>query len=241
MDYSRQEMVIGKDGQRKLAGKRALLVGVGAIGTLTAEYVVRAGIGLRIADPDKIEESNLQRQVLFDSGDVGKPKAEVAAAKLRKMNPDAWVEGVREEFSAASALRLCKGIDIILDGTDSMATRFIMNDAAVKTGIPYVYAACAGTVTAVSFLKGRPCLNCFMPHAEGMSARNVGVLGPAAGLAASVQSYIAISYLSGSPVATGVLRTCSLKNDSTLSAVKRRASCETCGKRKFPYLEVSEK
>ncbi len=187
MRYSRQEMVIGKAAQERLITKRALLVGIGGIGTLTAEYIVRAGINLKVIDKDKVELSNLQRQVLFDIGDIGKPKAKVAEEKLKRINPDVEVEGVVRDFLPSNALGLCRDIDIVLDGTDNLRTRLVMNDAAVKKGVSYVYAACARTIGAVSFLRGRPCLNCFMPSKkEGLSASTAGVLGPTAGLVASI-------------------------------------------------------
>jgi adenylyltransferase/sulfurtransferase len=215
-------MVIGKAAQERLITKRALLVGIGGIGTLTAEYIVRAGINLRVVDKDKVELSNLQRQVLFDIGDIGKPKAN---------------EGVVRDFLPSNALELCRDIDIVLDGTDNLRTRFVMNDAAVKKGVPYVYAACASTIGAVSFLRGRPCLNCFMPSKkEGLSASTAGVLGPTAGLVASIQAYLAIRCLAGLKVEANRLYTCSLKNGVDVVKVEKNSSCGTCGKKKFPYL-----
>ncbi|MCK4713957.1 MAG: HesA/MoeB/ThiF family protein, partial [Candidatus Aenigmarchaeota archaeon] len=223
-------MVIGKVAQERLITKRALLVGIGGIGTLTAEYIVRAGINLRVIDKDKVELSNLQRQVLFNMDDVGKPKAKVAEEKLRRINPDVEVEGFEKSFSPENALGLFRGVDIVLDGTDNLRTRFVMNDAAVKKGVPYVYAACASTIGVVSFLRGRPCLNCFMPSKkEGLSASTAGVLGPTAGLVASIQVYLAIRYLASLKVEANRLYTCSLKNGVDVVKVEKNSSCDTCG------------
>jgi adenylyltransferase/sulfurtransferase len=233
MDYSRQEMVIGKGGQENLKGKTALLVGVGGIGTLTAEYAVRAGINLRLVDHDKVEWSNLQRQVLFDSDDVNKYKADVAKTKLQKVNPDVKVEGVKTRFSDSNAAELCKGVDIILDGTDNLKTRFAMNKAGVGLGIPYIYTACAGTVGAVALLGGKPCLNCFLSKDKrGLSAREIGVLGPTAGLVASIQSYLAINCLAGKKVVSGKLYNCSMRDGVTATSINADRFCKVCGNAK---------
>lgn len=145
--YTRQVIhpAIGEDGQRALAAGRVLLVGCGALGTHIAETLVRAGVGfLRVVDRDFVELHNLQRQVLFDEGDAagGQPKALAAAAKLRRINADVTVEPVVDDVHAGNIAALLAGVGLIVDGTDNFETRYLLNDAAVRAGLPWVYGGC---------------------------------------------------------------------------------------------------
>src|SRR5205823_9880738 len=126
---------IGVEGQRKLLASRALVVGCGALGSVIANTLTRAGVGkLRIVDRDFLELNNLQRQVLYDEADVAAalPKAVAAAEKLRRINGDVQIEPIVADVEAGNILGLCDGCDIILDGTDNFETRFLLNEAAIK-------------------------------------------------------------------------------------------------------------
>ena len=148
--YSRQVLFsgIGEEGQARIIASRVALVGCGALGAVQASLLVRAGVGtLRIIDRDFVEESNLQRQILFDEEDVRAvlPKAIAAEKKLRSANSLVKVEGLVEDVNASSITRLLDGFDLIVDATDNFDARFLINDYAVKTGIPWVYGACVGS------------------------------------------------------------------------------------------------
>src|SRR6478752_8712419 len=142
--YSRQMRFagIGEKGQRKLLDSRVTLCGCGALGTVLANHLVRAGVGfVRIVDRDFIETHNLQRQILFDEQDVADnlPKAEAAARKLRKINSTVTIEAVVTDLDHTNILELVSDADLILDGTDNFETRYLINDAAVKLGKPWIF------------------------------------------------------------------------------------------------------
>ena len=142
--YHRQMLLpgFGEEGQKKLSKSKALIVGCGALGTVIANMMARAGVGeLVIVDRDFIELTNLQRQVLFDESDVENsiPKAEAAKAKLAKINSQIKVTAIVDDVNHTNIEKLAQGCDIILDGVDNFETRFVVNDVAVKLGIPYIY------------------------------------------------------------------------------------------------------
>jgi molybdopterin-synthase adenylyltransferase len=205
--YSRQMRFpsLGEEGQRRLSQSRALLCGCGALGSTIANLLVRAGVSdLRIVDRDFVELSNLQRQVLFDEDDArkGTPKAVAAAEKLRAINSSVHIEPIVGDIEPGNIERFCDGIDLILDGTDNFETRFLINDAAVKLGLPWIYGGCVGAEgQTMAILPGEtPCLRCVMPDcpAPGSSAtcETAGILGPIVGVIASIQATEAIKILS---------------------------------------------
>lgn len=206
--YSRQTLLpqIGPDGQRGLAAGRAALIGCGALGTVLAGTLVRAGVGhVRLVDRDFIELDNLQRQVLFDEADVvaGLPKAVAAERKLRAINSSVHVEGHVADVNADNIERFCEGASVLLDGTDNFETRFLLNDVAVKHGIPWVYGACVGVEGLVMPILPRdtPCLRCIWeqppPPGASPTCDTVGVLGPLVQWVASMQAIEALKILMG--------------------------------------------
>ncbi len=206
--YSRQVLLegIGEQGQRRLLESRVTLVGCGALGTVLANTLVRAGVGFtRIADRDYIEPDNLQRQVLFDEADIaaGLPKAEAARRKLAAINSGVEVEAAVCDVNAANVEALCEGAQLILDGTDNFETRFLINDAAVKLRLPWVYGACVAAEGLVMPILPHetPCLRCIWEDAPpaGMSPTcdTVGVLSPLVNMVASIQAVHAIRILTG--------------------------------------------
>ena len=206
--YARQMRFppLGEEGQRRLQAAAALLCGCGALGSAIANTLVRAGVGrLRIVDRDFVELTNLQRQSLFDEADAraGTPKAVAAAEKLRAINSTVAIEPVVADIEPANIERFCEGIDVILDGTDNFETRFLINDAAVKLGLPWVYGGCVGAEgQTMTILPGEtPCLRCLMPECPAPGSTPTcdvaGILGPIVGLIASIEAAEAIKILSG--------------------------------------------
>src|SRR4051794_2931514 len=197
---------VGEAGQRKMLGSRGTLCGCGALGTVLANALVRAGGGhLRLIDRDFIETHNLQRQVLFDENDVAEslPKAEAAARKLRAVNSSVTVEPVVTDIDRTNIEELCKDADLILDGTDNFEVRYLINDVAVKLGKPWVYGGSIGSHgQTMTVLPGQtPCLRCVFEAApapgEAGTCETAGVLGPIVSIVASFQAAEAFKILTG--------------------------------------------
>ncbi|MBX5437829.1 MAG: ThiF family adenylyltransferase, partial [Alicyclobacillaceae bacterium] len=172
--YSRQILFrpIGREGQQRLARARVVIVGVGALGTVIAQQLVRAGVGfVRIIDRDIVEPSNLQRQALYDEADAqaGLPKAAAAAEKLRRANNGVEVEPVIADVTARNAEELLADVDVILDGTDNFQIRYLINDVAVKHGIPWAYGGAVSSYGTTAFLRpgATPCLVCLFGDEGG--------------------------------------------------------------------------
>src|SRR5207302_7725248 len=206
--YSRQMRFYGiaEAGQRKLVDAHVTLCGCGALGTVLANALVRAGVGhLRLIDRDFIETHNLQRQVLFDEHDVAEnlPKAEAAARKLGAINSQVYVEPVVTDIDRTNVVELCQDADLILDGTDNFEIRYLINDVAVKLGKPWVYGGCIGSHGQVmAILPGEtPCLRCVFEAApapgEAGTCETAGVLGPIVNIGASYQVSEAFKILAG--------------------------------------------
>jgi adenylyltransferase/sulfurtransferase len=206
--YSRQTRFpqLGEDGQRKLMQSRVTLCGCGALGTVLANHLVRAGVGkIRIIDRDFIEVHNLQRQILFDEDDVAEnlPKAEAAARKLRKINSSVEIETVVTDIDHTNILELVEDADLIMDGTDNFETRYLINDVSIKLNKPWVYGGVIGSEgQTMTIVPGKtPCLRCLIETAPppGMTptCETAGVLGPAVAVIASFEAIEAIKILSG--------------------------------------------
>jgi molybdopterin-synthase adenylyltransferase len=248
--YSRQMLFagIGPEGQQRLLASRAAIIGCGAIGAATANLLVRAGVGyIRIIDRDFVEPSNLQRQTLFDESDALNvlPKAVAAERKLRSINSGVAVEGVVADLSPRNAEALLGGVDLLLDGTDNFETRFLINDVAVKSSRPWIYAA--GVASYGLTMTIRPgataCLACLLETgsaAQGLeeTCDTIGVLGPIVNLIASLQAAEALKLLSGHPEALhGRLLSCNVWTGRMQSiGVARNPECRACARRNFTYL-----
>jgi adenylyltransferase/sulfurtransferase len=244
--YHRQTLLpqIGSQGQQRLGRSRVLLVGCGALGCAAAALVVRAGVGfIRIADRDIVELTNLQRQVLFDEADAADetPKAIAAANRLRRINSAVTIEPHVLDVHAQNVEELAgleRGqtpVDLILDGTDNVATRYLLNDVSVKHGIPWIYAACIGTEGRC--LAVRPgataCLRCLFPDpppaAELPTCDTAGVLGPAAAMAASLQVTAALKILLEQRDALAPLVHHRCSRDATIAEPGRAGRAPGCG------------
>lgn len=250
--YHRQTLLpqIGRTGQDRLARSRVLLVGCGALGTVIAEQLARAGVEtLRIVDRDIVELSNLQRQTLFDENDAaeGIPKAIAAQRRLRQVNSTITVDAHVVDFFAGNAEELARDVDLILDGTDNVETRTLLNEISVKHGVPWVYGACVGTEGRVMTIRppATACLRCVFPEMPGPgelpTCDTAGVLGPVAGIVASLQAVAAIKLLSGNEDAAGqqmiVVDAWENRFRSIDLADAKRADCPVCAQRQFDALE----
>ncbi len=167
--YAKQVLFrgIGAEGQARIGAARVLVAGCGALGSALADGLTRAGVGfLRIVDRDIVDLTNLQRQVLYDEDDVasGLPKAIAAANKLRRINSSIQIEPIVGEISCDNVLALFRDVDLVLDGLDNFETRFLLNDASLSTGIPWIYAGCLGShgQTLPVFPGTSACLRCLI-------------------------------------------------------------------------------
>ncbi len=206
--YSRQTVLpaIGEEGQAKLVNSRAVIIGCGALGGNIATLLVRAGVGkVRIVDRDFIEYHNLQRQVLFNEDDIKAqlPKAIAAERHLRKVNSLVEVEGIVGDVNYTNIEKFCADADVILDGLDNIETRYLINDAALKQGIPWVYGGAIATYgMTMTIIPGKtPCLRCmhFAPPDSGvvLTCETAGVLGTVPAVVGSLQATEAIKILVG--------------------------------------------
>jgi molybdopterin-synthase adenylyltransferase len=249
--YSRQILFggIGEQGQERILASRAVLVGCGAIGAAAANLLVRAGVGqIRILDRDFVESSNLQRQTLFDEADArdALPKAVAAERKLRALNSSVIAEGIVADMNPHNVEELLAGFDLILDGTDNFETRFLVNDFAVKSGTPWIYAAAVASYGLMMAIRPgvTPCLACLLSTkraAPGLdeTCDTVGVLGPIVNLIASLEVAEAIKLLAGEEGALhGRLISCDVWSGRFQSvSVLRNPQCAVCVQRQFAHLD----
>jgi adenylyltransferase/sulfurtransferase len=197
---------IGEDGQRKICAGRALVVGCGALGSVIADQLVRAGVGfVRIVDRDFVDATNLQRQVLYDERDVASqlPKAIAAANKLRHINSTVAVEPIVADVNYTNILEFASGVDVIVDGTDNFEVRFLINDVSLETRVPWVNGGCVGSHGQVmAIIPGETaCLRCLVEDIPDPGTSDTcdtaGVIGPAVNVVASLQVVEALKLLSG--------------------------------------------
>jgi adenylyltransferase/sulfurtransferase len=238
--YSRQICLpeIGQEGQERLLKASVLCVGAGGLGSPALLYLAAAGVGrIGIIDFDCVDESNLQRQILFSMKMVGQSKAREAAEKLKELNPSIHIECHEEELNTDSAAQLFPNYDIILDGTDNFETKFLINDAAVKFGKPWVYGSIQGFDGQASVFnyKGGPCYRCLQPDkpkSRIMNCAEAGVIGAVAGIIGVTQALQVIQLISGhdnfEPL-TGKLWLLDTRTMHTKTlALKKNRHCSTC-------------
>lgn len=201
--YSRQIRLdaVGVEGQTRLQNARVLVVGVGGLGAPVALYLAAAGVGtLGLIDPDVVDISNLQRQILFTSDDEGKPKVSAARKRLQALNPECLVEIYNEAFTAANAERIAARFDLLIDGSDNFSTKFLVNDVAHKLQMPNVYGAVdqfEGQVALFHSSEGA-CYRCLFPQEPQAKVRNcaeTGVIGSLVGVIGSLQATMALHWV----------------------------------------------
>ena len=250
--YDRQARFapLGEEGQRRISAGRALVCGCGALGSVIAETLVRAGVGfVRIVDRDFVELNNLQRQVLFDEQDVADnlPKAIAAGNKLRRINSEIAIEPVVADVTNRNIANLAGDVDVIVDGTDNFGTRFLLNDFAVKHNKPWVYGGCIGAEgQTMTILPGETaCLACLMADAPPPGATptcdTAGVLAPIVGVVASIEAAEALKILSGNRASVSRRLTIIDLWDNQvrhvdLARLKSSGECRVCGHGEFVWL-----
>ncbi len=225
---------VGGPGQQRLKSARVLIVGAGGLGAPAALYLAAAGVGhLVLVDPDVVDRSNLQRQVLYAEADIGAPKVQAAAARLAGLNPHVAITGVQARFEAANAAELVSGVDLVLDGTDDFAVRFCVNAACVAHGKPLVSGAIGRGTGQIGVFSGRPCYQCLVPDippgAETCSA--VGVIGALAGVIGSMMALEAVKLITraGEPLAGRLLIYDGLSAETRTVRLGADPECPVCG------------
>jgi molybdopterin/thiamine biosynthesis adenylyltransferase len=249
--YSRQILFagLGEEGQQRLLESSVVIVGCGAIGAAAANLLVRAGVGrIRIVDRDFVEPSNLQRQTLFDEADArdALPKAVAAERKLRSINSSVSVAGAVADVNPYNAKELLAGFDVILDGTDNFETRFLVNDFAVKSGQPWIYAAAVASYGLTMTIRPglTPCLACLLPgdrRGQGLeeTCDTIGVLAPIVNLIASLEVAEAMKLSAGRETDLhGRLISCDVWTGRFQSIkVPRNLECPVCVRGEFAHLD----
>ena len=250
--YHRQILFspLGEAGQRKLMEGHALICGCGALGSVIANTLVRAGVGsLRIVDRDFLELNNLQRQVLYDEQDVadGLPKAIAAANKLNRINTQVRVEPVVADVTTGNLHSLAHDVDVIVDGTDNFETRFLLNDYAIQQNTPWIYGGCIGAEgQTMTVLPGKTaCLSCLMsdvpPPGATPTCDTAGILGPIVNVIASLEAVEALKILSGNEAAVSrqltVIDMWSNRiRQINLATLREQGDCVACGDGEFLWL-----
>jgi len=243
--YMRQTILpeIGPGGQSKISAATVAVIGLGALGTVSAGLLARAGVGhLRLVDRDVVELNNLQRQVLFDESDVDLPKAEVAARRLRVVNSSVAIEGIAKDVHAANIESVLEGVDLVVDGADNMELRFLLNEVAIRRGLPWVYGGAIATngMAMAIVPKVTACFRCFLPQmpAPGSlpTCDTAGVLNAVSSVVGSLQAAEAIKLLVGRAPAGELLVFDGWTNELQKLRVARRTDCPACAKGQREFL-----
>jgi thiazole biosynthesis adenylyltransferase ThiF len=238
--YSRHIILkeVGGKGQQKLLDARVLIIGAGGLGAPVALYLAAAGVGtIGIADADDVDLSNLQRQVIHFTADVGKPKVESAREKIEAINPDVNVITYKEWVSAANISSIIADYDFVIDGTDNFAAKFLINDACVLAGKPYSHGGILQFVgQTITVLPGQsPCYRCLFPAPPPKDAiptcSQAGVIGVLPGVIGSIQATEAIKFLlgKGKLLAGRILMYDALDMKFRDVEIKKNSSCPVCG------------
>ncbi len=240
MRYSRHLIMpeVGMEGQLKIKQAKVLCIGTGGLGAPLGLYLAAAGVGrIGLVDFDVVDTTNLQRQVLFGTSDVGRPKTEAAAERLRNLNPEIRIETFDTHLTSANALELFKDYDIIVDGTDNFPTRYLVNDACVITGKPNVYGSIfrfEGQITVFGY-PGGPCYRCLYPEPPppGLvpSCAEGGVLGVLPGIVGTIQAAETLKLIigKGEPLMGRLLLFDALAMKFRELKLRKNPDCPVCG------------
>lgn len=242
--YRRQRILpeIGETGQRALSNSHVVVIGVGAVGGVSADLLVRAGVGhLRLVDRDVVELVNLQRQTLYSEEDLDCPKVEAAAARLRAINRSIEIEPVAKDLHAANVSGILRGTDLIVDGTDNLGTRYLLNEATLDAHLPFVYAGAVGTSGMVFAIRSpdTACFRCLSPTPPAPGApptcETAGILNATSALVGSVQAAESLRLLLGERPSGDLLVVDAWRPEIQRIHVARRQGCPTCvgGEREF--------
>jgi len=239
--YSRHLILpeVGEEGQRELKAASVLIVGAGGLGSPATFYLAAAGVGtIGIADFDNVELVNLQRQIIHGTGDIGHPKVDSAASKMRAVNPLIKVKKIPEKLSSENAMQIIKDYDVVIDGTDNFPTRYLLNDACVLSGKPYVYGSIyrfEGQASVFATELG-PCYRCLYPEPPPPnlvpSCEEGGVLGILPGIIGSIQAAEAIKLVLniGESLAGQLLLFDALRMEFSKLKIRKNEDCPVCGK-----------
>ena len=247
--YSRQLLLpeIGESGQKKLGRSRAVVIGCGALGTYVLGFLVRAGVGqVVVVDRDIVELSNLQRQTLFAEKDVGRPKAKAAEEALRAINSEIEVWGVVADVSYSNIQRIIQNATVVLDATDNMDTRFLVNDACVKHGTPWIYAGAVGTTGMVMPIVPRgPCLRCIFPSVpqpgQLPTCDTVGIVNTLPSTVASIEATEAFKIMQGRQPTKELLFIDVWQGEFQKITVRKNPECLACGRMDFEFLQAKKR
>ena len=225
---------VGGPGQQRLKAARVGLIGLGGVGAPAALYLAAAGVGtLRLIDDDVVALSNLQRQILFDSADIGRAKVVAGAEALSALNSHVGIEPRAERLTPDNAAALIEGCDVVIDGTDDFATRFAVNAACLACRIPLVSGALGRWTGQVGVFTGRPCYRCLVPDSppDAETCSRVGVVGALAGVVGSMAALEAIKLITGAgdPLSGRLLLYDGLAGTARTVRVAPDPDCPDCG------------
>jgi len=231
--YSRQIMLFGEEGQKRLKKARVLIVGVGGLGSVSSLYLAAAGVGrLILVDKERLELSNLNRQILYTTEDIGKYKAEVAARRLKKLNPEIEIEGIVDEITEDNVRDYVSKVDLVVDGLDNWKVRFILNKECVHQRKPFIHAGIRGMHgQLLVVLPGKgPCLNCIIPSPP-KEEKHFPVLGTTPGILGLLQATEVIKILTnyGTPTVGKLIIYDGMDLSLREIKVSRRPNCPVCG------------
>jgi len=234
--YRRQIAVFGEDGQEKIGSTRLLIAGAGGLGSTAALFAAMAGFGtIRIIDPDCIEETNLNRQLLYREADIGRPKAETAAKALHAINSSIDVEPVFAAIGTVPVRNLIRGFDVVIDGLDNYPARLLLADAAWQCGIPFIHGAVEGFYGQVCTIipSTSPCLFCIVPNPPPV--RETPIIGVTTGVIGCVQVTEAIKLATGTglPISDHLWLWDGIRQKSDRLRIERIPTCHVCGKDEY--------
>jgi len=239
---------LGPEGQARLSKTKIVVAGCGALGSFISVLCVRAGFGsVRLIDRDVVDLNNLHRQVIYTEEDAHNalPKSEAARRHLTKVNSQVYIEAVVADISPNNVERLTEGVDLVLDGLDNMETRYIINDACVKAGIPYIYGGAIGAFSlAAAFTPNGPCLRCIWPAPPAPgdlpTCDTMGVINTAPAQAASWQVTEALRLTCGLPARNRLWSMDLWEGAFAEIRISKNPDCPTCGKRQFDFLNATQ-
>jgi len=249
--YIRQTVLaeLGVSGQQKLRHSKVAVVGLGGLGSASTLYLALAGVGyLRVVDQDTVELHNLHRQMLYSIDNLRYPKVEVAEQRIKQVNPDVEMEAVPENVHEGNVDGIVRGVDCVVDGLDNMRTRYLLNRACVKYGIPYVFGAAIGIEGNISVFASpeTPCLECVLPGLDDSQLPTCevrGVLGATAGIIGSMQAIETIKLLAGmgNPL-KGKLMVCDFRDMYfAIIEIYKRIDCPVCQVKEVKPVEKGER
>ncbi len=238
---------VGEEGQNRLKESSVAVFGLGALGSTITDALARTGVGeLKLVDRDFVEISNLNHQILYDEKDLDMPKAEAAAKRVNEINSDIEAHGVVADINPTNVEELVEGVDLVMDGSDNMELRYLINDACIKKEIPWVYTAVLATygMTMNVLPEKGPCMRCLIPKKPSRGSmetcETAGILFSLPRTMANIACTEAVKYLIGEKNREELLTFNIWDSEFELTKVERRDECKTCKQNDFEFLEIEE-